>query len=156
MMPDANHEVPMTAEQLLRELERDPTHRKKIESRRRETGRKEEEYRRLLAPVRRDLAALGYVASDMSDLVKRYAPLPNAIVEVLLRWLMRIHNDRLIEMMARALCATAEPFDGRVLAQLWENTSDDAVKWAIATAITIGKVEGIPPQLRAEARGIVQ
>jgi hypothetical protein len=141
-----------TAEQLMSELQSDPTFRKREEERDQRRLQRELEYARILAPILRKLADIGYKAASMEGLVDAFAPLPPPAVEILLSSLANVVDERLKESIVRALGAAEQPFDGTPLVECFDGTSDEGLKFAVLNTIAFVKPYSIDHWLDA-ARG---
>ena len=144
-----------TAAELMAELEAKP----EFVARRAAKRRRREERRRLFqtqyAPTFSKLAALGYRVGSTDELVNRHAPLPAAVVAVLLEGLRPENHPRVNEMLVRTLVAAAGPYDGRPLRRCFEGTNDEGVRWAVLNTISVTDpthVDGWLDELRSSAR----
>jgi hypothetical protein len=86
-------------------------------------------------PVVADLRAAGYAVNSIGDLRRSYGPLPPAAVQILLRWLPRISPSPLQDAIVRDLAYVTEAFDVRPLLLLFEETSSESLRWAIANTL---------------------
>ena len=102
-----------------------------------------EKYAELERPLLERLRLQGYQADSISDLIKRYAPLPSALVEIVLTSIDECADDVTKEWMIRALAAAGQPFDGRKLCELYDRTNNIQLKWAIANTIASSKPHSI-------------
>lgn len=81
---------------------------------------------------------------EWNDVVSRYAPLPPSVVDILLRWLPRLHESSVQEAVVRAVAAAPTvPYDGRVLARLFETTENGSLRWAIGNTFECTKPAGV-------------
>jgi len=97
-------------------------------------------------PIIKDLKNIGVDIEEISDLMECYIPLSEEIVDILLKWLRRIDNYNILEMLVRVLGDTEKPFDGAKLKELYIALDDfrgDSVRFAIANTIACGKVSGL-------------
>jgi hypothetical protein len=153
MKPDLFSPVTMTrknrirADQLLAQLQTDPEYLRIRREREEYYRRLQERYAELDRPILESLSATGFPAQSIEDLVKKYAPLPRAVVAILLHAIAQsieqATESRHCESLVRALGAAKEPFDGTVLATCYDNTSDESLRWAIANTIAIVKATSI-------------
>lgn len=98
-----NRRQPMTAADLLAELEADPDFVARRRARREHAKKQEEELKSAEAPLVEDLRAAGFTDVESSwDLVNTSTPYPEA-VPILLMHLQRPYPDRTREGIARAL-----------------------------------------------------
>jgi hypothetical protein len=110
-----------TAEEVLRELQKDPAW---VAARRADEQKRKQwavEFRRLERPILEDLRAVGVVVTTIGNAKEweRYVPLQPEVVEVLVRWLDRAHW-KLKESLIRSLATAEKPFDGRPLVEVFE------------------------------------
>ncbi len=118
----------ISAAELTDELKDDPKYREQQAERERlrlETASRAEFVSK---PVIRSLREAGFAIDQMEELVPRYAPLPEPAIRVLLHWLPRVQDERVQEMIVRALAATTEPFEGLPLARTFEASSSEALR----------------------------
>lgn len=148
----------VTAEELMTKLQNDPMWVARQEADDRERQRLQDEFLAMERPVLADLRAAGVVVPSLGNAkdFASYMPLSPKIVAVLLHWLPLVHW-RLKEPIARLLAASAEAFDGTVLADEFDksllvNTDDlptaEAIslgdlRWAIANTIAEARPYGI-------------
>ena len=84
-----------------------------------------------------ELNSAGYSGENLGDIVQRYSPLPGAVCDKLLAAMAGDLSDRAMESICRALAASDDQFDGRLLVTIFESTSDESLKWAIANTIAL-------------------
>jgi hypothetical protein len=125
------------------ELKQDPTHQKQRVERERIRAEGAAEVSRVTEPIIHALCDAGFAVGELEELVPRYAPLPDAAVSVLLHWLPKVHEERVQEMLARALAATTQPFDGGPLAAAFETTDSEALRWVIGNTLALTEPRGI-------------
>src|SRR5713226_4549006 len=79
---------PITAGELLSQLQKDPDFARMMREKDDEMARNEAEFRELEAPVLADLRKIGVLVPSIGDsaLLKDYMPFSEEIVEVLLGW----------------------------------------------------------------------
>lgn len=87
------------------------------------------------APLVAELATLGYPVRALGELRRTYAPLPSDVVELLLKWLPKLTEPALQDQLVRDLAMVREPYDVSVLTRLFEESSSDTVRWAIANTL---------------------
>jgi len=127
----------MTASELMAKLQADPAFRAREAKDEEKMRRLDEHFARLEAPILRDLAARGFVAMSLDDILDKHLPLPEPIVEVILSWIPRVEDERLLESLIRRLGASKKSFDGRPLAACFDKTRSEGIKWAIINTIAI-------------------
>jgi hypothetical protein len=95
-----------------------------------------------LYPVFSELEHFGISVSDLSDLGD-YAPLPAKVVNVLHYWLPRVANTPAQEAIVRSLALSSEPYDGTILAQLFDVTESDNLRWVIGNTMAESSPYGV-------------
>jgi hypothetical protein len=133
----------ITAEELIEKLEADPEYRARKERRDEKFRRLREKYAQLDRPIVESLANLGFHVDSFDEIVKKFAPLPKPIVDVLLRALEECKDWKQREALARALGTAKEPFDGRILTRLYDETWDCGLQFAIANTIALARPHSI-------------
>lgn len=98
---------------------------------------------RILQPLVAELNDIGYAISDLRDLVRGYAPLPDDAVGVLLAWMPRIRDLAVKEQVIRSLGASAKTFPGAELIATFEATESEPLRWAIANTISLAVPRGL-------------
>jgi hypothetical protein len=121
----------VSAQEFAAQLARDPEYRAGIEAQ----NRRAAEVRAAERWVLEDLEATGYPATSLEDLKQRYAPFPSRVSAVLLGWLARSSFPQLDEAIVRALGSAGEGFDVIPLLRLFETTTSDSLRWAIANTL---------------------
>ena len=132
-----------TVEEVMARLEQDTEYQKRIAER---EGRLAhvERMRAEIDPILEDLKTIGVVVEEWNDVVSRYAPLTQPVVELLLRWLPRVHDQLVQEVVIRTLAAAPTVhYDGRVLTRLFEATDSQNLRWAIANTLSCTQPEGV-------------
>jgi hypothetical protein len=133
----------VTAEELAAELEQDTEflqRKAEQELRRRQL---EARNRELVAPILAELDRNDVKALTIEDLTRRYAPLSEEIVQVLLKWLPRVEDEKAKEQLIRAVASAREPFDGRPLMNLFDSTESEVLQWTIANTVAEARPSGI-------------
>lgn len=87
-------------------------------------------------PVLEALAEVGVVASGIDASLGEYLPLSAEAVEVLLKFLPKMADPRVQDMMVRYIGTTKARYDGTPLADLFDSGDNMHFKWAIADAIS--------------------
>jgi hypothetical protein len=132
-----------TAEELMAELAKDSEFLRRRAQRDEKNKGLKAKYAALEAPVLETLASYGYQANSIEDAVKIFAPLPEALVDVLLQGLDKSTDDRMSESLVRALGAAQRPFDGTALVRCYEKTYDDSLRWAVLNTIALAAPHSI-------------
>jgi hypothetical protein len=138
-----NEDEWQSAEEFLAELERDPEYCQRRAARRKRFEERRKLYAALEQPILADLGTEHIEAASITDLIQRYSPLSSTICNVLLRWVARSTDARLLEMLIRALAAAGQRFDGRQLVKCYRETKDENLKWVILNTIAITKPHSI-------------
>jgi hypothetical protein len=125
----------MTAEQLLEQLNKDPTYLARQEHEARRIKQEEALWHAAFRPYAILINTLGFPGDSIEEIVAINAPLPAPIVDVLLQAAADLIHPRHVEMVVRALSASAAAYDGAVLARIFNMTDDEALKWACINAI---------------------
>ena len=143
----------LTASELMTQLLSDRDFLAKKAERERDQADREAAFRSSAQPVLRDLACVGITLSDLEELPRKYAPLVPQVVEVLLRWIPGVEDERVQEHLVRALAASGEPFDGRPLVDLFEKSQSEVLRWAIANTLAEARPLGISDWLVSAVTG---
>jgi len=128
----------VTAEELMAELEADPEWVARRDAREQERQRRIEEYDRVAAPLKAELAKAGFEVESVADLYNKPFDYREAI-PILLEWLPRIENRDVKESVVRALTVKwAKPDAAPVLVEEFrraEDSSELGLRWAIGNAL---------------------
>jgi hypothetical protein len=132
-----------TAEELMAALEGDPEYlqRKRVHNEKFQQLRSK--YAELARPVLERLRGQGFEAETLEDLVRKYAPLPQGAVSIILECVEPGQDERHCESLIRALGATKCSFSGVRLAHVYDSTSDESLRWAIANTISLTRPHSI-------------
>jgi hypothetical protein len=109
-------------------------------------------FKRSSAPILDDLALRGYPVDSLSSLAGTYGPLPNPVVEVLLRWLPKTNDIKVSEWLVRELAAAKGPYDGRPLIELFDRSSSEHLRWVIGNTLALSSATNVVPWLLSAAR----
>jgi hypothetical protein len=101
-----------------------------------------EQTRMALGPVIEALTRGGFTISDWAELLPRFAPLPDTAVAILLEYLAELDDSAAQEAVIRALGAAAGPFDARLLVEIFEKSTAESLRWAIANTLAAGTARG--------------
>lgn len=143
-MTIVKYKHPMTAAELLARLDKDPDYQRRKAEKQQRRAIRNARLSEALHPVLVDLAGVGVEAESIHEMVKRYAPLPPHVVEVLLKWLPRVEPDRFKGPLISALGAADKPFDGRPLVHCFERDKyDSLLRWPIANTMALARPFGI-------------
>jgi hypothetical protein len=142
----------MTAEEALAEFRKDPEFRKREAKIDEKLRRNRERGKRLSAPLLRKLAEAGFQADSIVEIAKRYAPLPPAIVEILLSFVASFDEDNMKAGVIRQLAAAGHRFDGTLLAESYDKTQYEGLKFAIINTIACSMPYHISDWLRKARR----
>ncbi len=133
----------MRADEFMENLKKDPSYQQRIAAREQRRAERRTKLDAIKKPVIEDLRIQGIEVESIDELSTRYAPLSQDIVNVLLSWLRRISNDRIRESIVRALGAAEHSFDGRSLADIYDTTYDEGLRFAILNTIALTKPHSI-------------
>lgn len=148
---------PVTAEELLRELEADPDYQARVEA---AEAEREERVRLLRAaeiPIVEDLNAVGVSVSSVWDLVNTSVPYPDAL-PILLSHLERgEYPDRVMESLGRALAVKPAVAWWDDLKRLYLSArgpgEEDGTAVALAACATKAQLDDLIALLDADERG---
>lgn len=99
------------------------------------------------------LAETGFPISSVALIRDQYDPLPSGLAALLLEWIPRLEDRRLQESVAWALLAARSgTLDGAALAELFDATTNDDLKRAIASVIHQTRPRNIDEWLIAAVR----
>lgn len=101
------------------------------------------------------LLEYGHGAGSLQDLVERNTPLPSGLAEALTDALASVSEPALQESIVRALGASGAPFDLQPLIRLFEETTSEPLRWAIANTFAELRPLGIRTWLLAALRNPV-
>ena len=132
-----------SAADFLTELDADPAYVKKRGAQEGARVVREAEISLITRPLLQELAAAGYPATSLDELLKRYAPLPPAIVTLLLDSLTEVADTAVQEQMVRALGASADAFDGTPLITVFQNTHSAGLQYAIVNTMAQADVRDV-------------
>ncbi|MCM3874434.1 MAG: hypothetical protein ND895_27400 [Pyrinomonadaceae bacterium] len=134
---------PITAEELMAKLRRDPEFVAREKSRAQEQALNVARFEALAAPILQDLDAIGVTPSSLDRLAHEYAPLSADVVAVLMNWIPRTTDRYLQESLIRPLGATGVSFNGKALIEAFENTGSEGLRWAISNTIAEARPTGV-------------
>jgi hypothetical protein len=132
-----------TAAELMVELQQDAEYQSQQAERDRLHQDRVEKARVASEPIVCDLRQAGFAIDAIEELAFRYAPIPGPAIRILLSWLPRVQDERVEEMIVRALAATTEAFDGVPLACAFEATRSEALRWAIGNTLAVANTTGL-------------
>jgi hypothetical protein len=132
-----------SAKDLMAELESDPQYQRRIAEKNERLKDLESKYDLLSRPVLDKLRAEGFDSDSIEGIVKKYSPLPEEVISVLIEGVASSLDARHSERLVRALGAAGKPFEGTALAVKFDETSDISLKWAIANTIALARPHSI-------------
>lgn len=132
-----------TAAELDAELAKDAEFQRLAAEKAKRRQEREAAFTILERPILDDLTLCGYEAASIHQALRRYAPLPIGFVDVLLDWVSRSTDLRILETLIRALGAAHQPFDGRTLAKCFDENRDENLRWVILNTVAIAKPHSI-------------
>lgn len=145
----------ITAEELVRKLNEDPDYQRRVAWQERRRKRLVSETRRDAGPVLSELADKGIAVESLNDLLNRPINYESAI-PVLLKWLPKISNPRVKEIIVRALAVDwARPAAAPLLVHEFRATQEEAdhsLRWAIANSLSVVADDSVLEDIIALAR----
>lgn len=140
-MKPAKRNKPITAAELMQQLQRDPEYLARIAAQDEEHRLRVEKGNTLTAPILDDLKQIGYEVQSL-DALRRTKKNYKSAIPVLLRWLPRIENSKLKQSIVRTLSVPwANPEAIVPLINEFKKTpnSDEkaGLKWAIGNALAV-------------------
>ncbi|MCC7387822.1 MAG: hypothetical protein IT431_03550 [Phycisphaerales bacterium] len=120
----------MSAAEFAGQLNREPAYQAKLAAQADQSAR----VRAAELALLERLGEMGYQVESLTDLVERYAPLPADLVQALLRHLATEDHPNVQEAVVRALAA-ARSVPAAPLIALFEGTSSEALRWAVANTL---------------------
>lgn len=133
----------ISAAELMAQLQQDPEFLALQEIKQMERTRQEAEFKELERPILEELQRIGVVVSSLSELPSRYAPISAEVVQILLRWIPVVTDEKIQEWLVRVLASTKVPFDGAPLIDLFEKTKSDNLRWVIANTLSLTHPTGV-------------
>lgn len=125
-----------SAKEIMDRLLNDPKYCEMMKEKRLRRTLRNQELDDIEKPIIQELERLGVYAKDIFDLIKKYAPFSPEIVKILLSWIPKVEQNNVLDMLVRALAVPAEPYDGRVLTELFDKTySSYDLRWVIGSTI---------------------
>ncbi len=125
-----------TANDIMDRLLNDPKYCEMMKEKKLRRSIRHHDLENIERPIIQELERSGVHVEDISDLIRKYAPLSPEIVKILLSWISKIEHDNVLDMLIRALAAPAEPYDGSPLATLFEVTNSlYGLRWVIGNTI---------------------
>lgn len=125
---------PITASELMRQLHDDPRYVAKIRQKHEMRDDANLQYQAQVAPILHELEQIGLHA-DLYELVQKYGPLSEKTVQLLLKWLVKSNNEKVIEGIVRVLGAPQKPYNGTNLVKIFKKTESEILRWIIANTI---------------------
>lgn len=142
----------ITAAELMAKLEADPSFQRHSAERDKRFRMRESEHKKILAPVIASLNAIGLQGETIEAIAEKNAPFSSSAVAILISYIQSINEERVLESLVRALCVAEMRFDGRTLADRFDQTSDESLKWAIANTIALTRPHSIEEWLAQKLR----
>ena len=138
------HKRAIAVEDLLKELGQDEEFLQREKEKDQNRQFEVLQLRLLEEPILRDIErATGNTITSLAALPLQNAPLSAAVVDILLKWLRQVEQEEIQEAIVRSLAVSGVEFDGAILVELFENTSSDLFRWAIANTIAEARPAGI-------------
>lgn len=129
---------PITAAELMNQLQTDKNWQSQSERHHQNMSEADAKYRSEVAPILNELKDLGLDA-DLYDLVQKYGPVSKPAVQILLGWIVKADNEKILEGIVRSLSSTTAPYDGAALVSLFEKSDSQILRWVIANTIAESK-----------------
>lgn len=126
-----------SAKDLMAELEKDPEYLRIRRERDDKVLHRERKYAELARPILEKLHSIGFAPASIEEVASRNSHVPPEVVSILLAHVTPDQDPRLCESIVRALGAARDGFDGTALAQCYDDTSDESLRWAIANTIAL-------------------
>lgn len=137
---------------LMAQLEEDPAHLTSRQHQAAEHELREREVQIASQPLLDELAAAGYPLVNFDELLSRYAPLKEPVVNVLLSRVLGVRDKSVQQQVVRALGASAVPFSGMSITRLFDSTDSESLRFAIANTLAEAPVTGVSDWLLRAAR----
>jgi len=125
----------MTAEQLLQQLNKDPSYLARQERSAHRIEQEEALWKEAFRPYVVQINGLGFPGESFEEILLLNAPLPQPITGVLLKAATELTDPRHVEMIVRALSGSAEIYDGAAITRVFDTTDDEPLKWACINTI---------------------
>lgn len=132
-----------TADELMTELNRNPEFLQRRAAKDKRRREREEQFAKLESPVVERMRAVGFEASSIVDAIKKYSPLPDQLVELLLDSIGKSSDVKLLEWLIRALAAARRPFNGQALTECYDKVNDIELRWVILNTIACANPHSI-------------
>jgi hypothetical protein len=123
----------ITAADLMKQLETDEAHQSRLRSQEEQSASIDAEARKVIA----FLESKGVRAESIEDLVRTHAPLDQKTSSALLDALSVTADSNVLQSIIRALGASGSGFDSRRLADLFEKTDSESIRWTIANTLSL-------------------
>lgn len=135
----------MKAIDLIKQLNKDPEFVKTQELSEKERQEKFLEIKNIETPFIEDLYANGFPEIESAGDLLKLKEVSDKLVDLILKWLPNLTNKyNSKEMLVRGLVKAKNPFDGKILIQLFDSSdSTFSLKWAIANTIATAKAQNI-------------
>lgn len=141
-----------TAEELMTELNKNPEFLRRRAAKDKRRKEREEEFAQLERPVVERMRAIGFEAISITDAIKKYSPLPDKLVELLLDSIRQSSVVKLLEWLIRALAAARRPFNGQALIECYDKFNDIELRWVILNTIACAKPHSIDNWIQNASR----
>ena len=127
----------MTAGELMKQLTSDPAYLQMRAGKDEKRRLLEKELDAINRPILDRLELAGFPANSFQELIKKFAPLPESAVSILMDVLKHCAEMRVQESLIRALGAANQPFDGRPLIECFNATQNESLRFAILNTIAL-------------------
>ena len=113
----------VTAAELMERLNSDPAFVQRRQEKEQRLAKARIAVEQASASVLEELTRLGYPCSSVSQIVQKYCPTPDIVVDCIIKWIPNVNHDIVKEVLVRALGAAENQFSGRVLADVYDSCS---------------------------------
>jgi hypothetical protein len=137
------HEKWRTAEEVIAEQNSNPEFLRKKAEKEERRRKREAEFAAVERPLLDRMKSAGYEADSIIEAIKKFAPLPDRLVAILLEAVTTTADIKHLEWIIRALAATRHPFDGRPLMECYQRVNDINLRWVILNTIACSKPHSI-------------
>jgi len=141
-----------SAEEFIAELQRDSNFLRRRAERDEKTRLLKQRLDLIEKPILKTLEDEGFPATSIEAAVAQYAPLPSAMVRILLDALFSCTDERIQEVLVRALGAAQSPFNGQALVKLFDSTSNEGLRFCILNTIALAHPASIEKWLEVASQ----
>lgn len=132
---------PISATELMAELQNDPQYQQKVQAARAERQERARELRHAEQPIVADLRAAGLEVDSVWDLVNTAVPYPTALPVLLKHLRLGSYPDRVMEGLGRALAVKPAVFAWDTLRELYLKAAGRGEEEGLAVALAASATE---------------